>query len=136
MQLAKLREKLTAEYAGDEGLPTSLCVLDYIAELPDEELRHLRLHSLAEGIGRSIDHLLLRAIAILVAGTVSVLETHLELIDDDDDPIEIEKSELTKAQETGSLVHPVNGKLIKDFESKIYPYFVPTKTFVLARNDG
>ena len=39
---------------------------------------------------------------------------------------DISNSELKEARETGELVHPETGELIKDYEEKVYIYFQPS----------
>jgi hypothetical protein len=133
MPLEQLKEKLIEGHPNDLAVPLCLQILDYLDRLPPQETRQLSPLSLANGIDHPLNELLLRAITILVAGAVDVLDTRVLFIDDDQ-AIDIDTEELKHARDTGSLVHPMTGELVQNYEEKLFPYFVPSENFSRSRD--
>ncbi len=68
---------------------------------------------------------LMMAIQYLCGDRVQLLDVKFKLIENDNF-FDISNSELKEARETGELVHPETGELIKDYEEKVYIYFQPS----------
>lgn len=126
----ELKSKITAEWP--DRLTSELCVriVDYLSRLSDDELKMLTFYSMRNAAGYDdVDENLIRAVAILVNSSIHALDSKLLLIDDDEREFEIDKRELAEARRNGVFIHPESGKPVRDFESKIIPFFVATNEF-------
>lgn len=126
MKLDAVKEELKARWGGEIG---ELCasILDFVASRPPDHLQMLTLRTLTHAAGKEkFDAKVLSAVTILSTSEFSFLDPHTLFIDDDDEQYEIPLTELAEARAAGSLVHPESGEIIRDFEEKIVPYFVPS----------
>lgn len=133
-QMAKI-ETLKAEIARSWGdhpaCPACIKIIDYINALPSDELAMLTFTSLKNAAGeKEITQQVLDAVTLLSSTSIHALDTHLLFIDDDEREFEIKKKELAEARKTGQFIHPETGTAVVDFESKIIPFFVPSRRFL------
>lgn len=73
-----------------------------------------------------LDQDLQAAIKYLCGERVHLLDMGFELIENEK-YIEISKSEMKEARETGTLLHPDTGELIENFEKDVFVYFKPSR---------
>lgn len=130
------KKEILHEWQGNSAVDFCLKIIDYISALPVEQMQMLTFQSMTNAVGlKEVDDTILRAVSLLASTSIDALETKLLLIDDDEREFDIEKGELAEARKTGFLVHPATGEQIRDFETKIIPYFVPSERFLQIRND-
>ena len=84
-------------------------------------------------IVQSEDSLLLLQMTQYLAGAgVQLLDVRFELIIDDE-VFDLDSEYLEDARRTNRLMHPEAGVEIFDYESKVYPYFVPSQVVLEGR---
>lgn len=130
-QIDKLKEEVQTGWKSSPLVPLCLLIIDYLNELPVSEMRMLTFTSFKNAAGeKELSEELLRAVALLANSSIHALDTKLLFIDDEDNEFEIEKRDLADARRIGEFIHPETGRGVRDFESKIVPYFVPSKRFM------
>jgi hypothetical protein len=101
-------------------------ILDYLLHVEASHPLHITYGSLRKVVGTNYgDNELLTAVQYLCGERIHLLDAKFELIDSDN-CINISNSELNFARETGQLIHPENGELIRNYEEKVYIYFQPS----------
>ncbi|MFH5923823.1 hypothetical protein [Roseomonas xinghualingensis] len=104
-----------------------LKIIDFVASLPAEQVRMLTFSNLCRVVGkRAPDGDLLTAVTILVSSKIHALDTHTLFIDDNQAEHEIDPEDLRDAKLSGTLVHPVSGELVSNYEAHLVPFFVPS----------
>ncbi|WP_441230063.1 hypothetical protein AB7828_10100 [Tardiphaga sp. 215_C5_N2_1] len=119
---------------GNEPI-VSLCdaILNYMESVPRAQLEMLTFASLQAATSKEVvDADLLLAITILSSSSVAALDAHAMLVDEDSTEHEIPLSDLSAARAGGQLIHPETGYPVEDFETKIFPFFVPSAKFDAA----
>lgn len=97
-----------------------------------EDISHLTFTRLGR-IVQSEDSLLLLQMTQYLAGAgVQLLDVRFELIIDDE-VFDLDSEYLEDARRTNRLMHPEAGVEIFDYESKVYPYFVPSQVVLEGR---
>lgn len=134
-RLEDIKNKLHEGYGDDPTLYLCDKLIDYIAHLPNQETGQLTAKALARGTRHAFDGELLRAITILVSSPEAVLDSKLLFIDDDGTFEDIAKERYEQAVSEGSIVHPVSGVLLEEYDKYVFPYFVPTEEFRKAIRD-
>ena len=118
---------------------SQLCIarFDFLRCSNIQNLSHITYGSLRKVVGKSYDNRdLLTAVQYLCGDRTHLLEAKFELIDNDN-YFEISDDEMTEARETGQLLHPETGKLIRNFEDKVFIYFQPSSVVkTLLNNNG
>lgn len=103
-----------------------IAILDYLFRNNFSSLSYITYGSLLKVVGGNYQNIdFLEAIQYLCGDKTNLLEAKFEIIEDDNH-IDIENFELKKAYETGQLLHPETGELIRDFESQVSMYFKPS----------
>lgn len=134
MDIALIKKEFLERWRDDPPLAT-LClqIIDFMAAQKRGELQMLTFTSFMNATGKQeIDSQLLKAIAVLVNSSHALLVTHAMLVDEEDQEYEIAPEEWADARETGHLIHPLTGMPVEDFESKVFPFFVPSQYFQSA----
>ena len=134
-RLDEIRAVIAKDWPDDPVVDVCERIIGFLVKLPEEELRQLSPTAFSRGVGRDeVDELLLKAITILTATSVKILEPHFLFIDDEDQEYEVSRESLRYAQREGTLVHPKTGSEIEDYESHILPYFSPTDEFIRLKS--
>ncbi|MEO1763508.1 MAG: hypothetical protein AAFR83_16405 [Cyanobacteria bacterium J06629_18] len=103
-----------------------VAILDYLIRNNFQNLSHITYGSLRKVVGTVYDNQdLLAAIQYLCGERTHLLEAKFELIENDN-YFDISDEEMIEARETGQLLHPETGKLIRNFEDKVFIYFQPS----------
>ncbi len=103
-----------------------IAILDYLIRNNTKPLSHITYGSLRKMVGEDHDnHDMLLAIQYLCGDRTHLLEAKFELIDNDN-YFDISNFDLSEARETGQLLHPETGELIRNFEDKVFMYFQPS----------
>ena len=132
--IAEIKSEFKRLWLGNDALELSLQVIDALSRLTEIEEERLTFAAIMRLAGRkAIDELLMRAVALLANTSARVLNSRLLFVDDDDLEFEIQKSQLATARSAGAFAHPVTGKLVVDFETKLVPFFVISEEFKLLR---
>jgi hypothetical protein len=102
-------------------------LLDYLLRVPANRLVHITYGSLKQVINKSYtDCDILKAIQYLCGERTNLLAVNFELIEDYESIYPLSKAEVSIAQDTGELVHPETGKLVHNFQEKVFIYFQPS----------
>mgnify|MGYP001796082733 CR=1 FL=1 len=103
-----------------------IAILDYLVRSNSQHISRITYGSLQKIVGKAYNHRdLLAAIQYLCGDRTHLLETKFELIDNDN-YFDISDDEIIESRETGQLLHPETGKLIRNFEDKVFIYFQPS----------
>jgi len=103
-----------------------IAILDYLVRSNSQHLSHITYGSLRKVVGKAYDNPdLLAAIQYLCGDRTHLLQAKFELIDNGN-YFDISDDEMIEARETGQLLHPETGKLIRNFEDKVFIYFQPS----------
>jgi hypothetical protein len=130
-KVGDLKAKLNREWPAGHRLELSLRIIDYLTDIPNDQLEMLTFSSIMKVAGADdVDADLVGAVSLLSNNSIHALETRLLFIDDDNRRLKIDKKELAEARRKGIFIHPESGEPVEDFESKIIPYFVPTADFL------
>lgn len=90
----------------------------------------LTYRTLVEVAGRNqVDEQLLMALNVLVSSRVEALDARALFVDEDDNEHELNTKEFAEVMRDGELIHPGYGEPVPDFESRLIPFFVPSKKF-------
>ncbi len=123
-----IKQAIATGWPTVSGAELSIRLLDFVVHLPEPETRLMTMPMLARGVGLSrVDQDLLTAITILVSSRLELLQPRAMLIEDDEQEFEVEPGELSAARAEGALAHPETGEPVRNFEDKLYPFFVPTE---------
>lgn len=124
MSIAELKETVQREWYGVPAVELCLRLLDFVDRMPSAELRMLTFRELVSAVGeKAVTPDLLTALAILTNPQVHVFDARALFVDEGGEETEIEPEELAEAHESGELVHPITGAIIKDFSPYIVPFF-------------
>lgn len=127
-KIDEFKKEVAKNWHDSPSLEVCLRILDYIYELPEDELEMLTFVSFSNAVGaKEVNEDVVRAVALLANTSIHALDTKLLFVDDDEEEYEIEKITLATARTNGKFIHPVTGEEVEDFEEKIIPYFVPTE---------
>lgn len=130
MSIMKIKEELARGWGDEPTIETCFAIIDYMERRSPSELQMLTFTSLRHAANKeTIDSELLNAITILVSSKVAALDAHAMLVDDDHTEHEISLEYLNSARSVGELIHPETGLPVRDFESKIFPFFAPSANF-------
>lgn len=133
MSVAKIKAELSSGRPRDGVLDLCFKILDFLSSHSEPNLRMLTFRTLSRAAEKDqVDSELLTAIMILVSSKVAALDARALLIDDDEREYELSTTDLAEARITGELIHPFTGDPVLDFESKVFPYFVPTSRVLSA----
>jgi hypothetical protein len=131
----KLKDEVRESWRDSPLLHTCLSIIDFLNQLPLDELQMLTFSSFKTAVGEDeVTDEVIRAVALLANTSIHALDTKLLFIDDDENEFELEKRDLANARRTGELIHPETGRGVRDFESKIIPYFVPSERFLTLKD--
>lgn len=97
-----------------------------------DDIAHLSFTRLARIIESEDSLLLLQMTQYLAGAGVQLLDVRFELIVDDE-VFDLDSEYLEDARLTNKLMHPEAGVEVVDYESKVYPYFVPSQTVLEGR---
>ncbi|MBK67619.1 MAG: hypothetical protein CMP22_05775 [Rickettsiales bacterium] len=101
---------------------------------PEEEAKFLTFKSISNFMKQNeINQVTINTINALTNAKIPVLEQHHLFIDDDDTEYPIENIEFKNAYNSNHFYHPHTGKLVKNWESKVIPYFTLSKFFLEAK---
>ena len=102
-----------------------ISILDYLLSSLDRNLSHITYGNLRKVVGKSYDDKeILSAVQYLCGDKLHLLDTKFELIEDENF-IDVSKSDMHSATATGKLCHPETGELISNFEERVFIYFQP-----------
>jgi hypothetical protein len=133
MGVKKIKEELKARWGDEPTVAICFAILDYMKQVPADQLQMLTFTSLQSAANKdAVDSDLLKAVTILASSRVAALDAHAMLVDDDESEHEISIEYLSVARANGEFVHPETGRVVDDFESKIFPFFVPSANFMSA----
>mgnify|MGYP001791485957 CR=1 FL=1 len=122
----QIEEQIHQDWLQQPQSQICIAILDYLVRSNSQHLSHITYGSLRKVVGKAYDNQeILAAIQYLCGDRTHLLEPKFELIDNDD-YFDISDDEMSKARETGQLLHPETGKLIGDFEDKVFIYFQPS----------
>ena len=126
-----LKDEVKERWRDSPLLHACLSIIDYLNVLPLNEMQMLTFGSFKEALGqKEITDEVVRAVALLANTSIHALDTKLLFIDDNENEFELEKNDLAEACLKGEFFHPETGIGVRDFESKIVPYFVPSQRFL------
>lgn len=131
-KLEDLEDEIKRKWSGDSVKQLCLMLIHYMREQPNENLQMLTYRNIGQILNISpLNEDVLRAITILVSSNIHALEMHFLFIDQRfDSEYEIDNQNIEEAKRTGIFVHPITGEEIRDYESKIAPFFVPSQKFI------
>lgn len=122
----QIEEQIHQDWLQQPQSEICIAILDYLVRSNSRFISHITYGSLRKVVGKAYDNRdLLTAIQYLCGDRTHLLETKFELIDNDN-YFDISDDEMLEARETGQLLHPETGKLICDFEDKVFIYFQPS----------
>lgn len=128
--LDELKIEVTRIWADQPAAQLCIKLIDFLSTIPKSQAEMFTFAHLSRAVGKARpDEDLLTAITILVSSKIEALDAHAMFVDDNHVEHEISADELKEAKETGSLVHPVTGRLLPDFEKNIIPFFSPSLKF-------
>lgn len=115
------------DWQGSPAKEICLRILDYVYQ-NRFKITHLSLGSIRKMLGDDFSERdIMLSINYLLGAGVKVLEARYEFFDDDDEEsIQLEIGEVKEALRTGIFVHPNTGVAIKNFETMLVMYFVPS----------
>ena len=103
-----------------------IAILDYLVRSNSQHLSHITYGSLQKVVGKAYDNQdILAAIQYLCGNRTHLLEPKFELIENGN-YFDISDDEIIEARETGQLLDPETGQLIRNFEDKVFIYFQPS----------
>lgn len=116
--------KIRSDWGSQPQSEICISVLDYITR-SSVPLTHITFGSIRRVVGKNfLDEEILDSLQYLCGDRVHLLEVGFEFSDNpNSSPVDITPSEINEANSTGQLLHPETGKLIDDFEDKVYIYF-------------
>jgi hypothetical protein len=133
MSVDKIKEELKARWGDEPTVAICFAILDFMKTVSNDQLQMLTFTSLKSAANKEeVDSELLKAITILASSRVAALDAHAMLVDDDEREHEISIEYLSLARANGEFIHPETGRIVEDFESKIFPFFVPSSNFMSA----
>lgn len=119
-------EQIHQDWLQKPQLQICIAILDYLVHSSSQHISHITYGSLRKVVGKAYDNRdLLAAIQYLCGDRTHLLEAKFEFIDNEN-YFDISDDEMIEARETGQLLHPETGKLIRDFEDKVFIYFQPS----------
>ena len=122
----QIEEQIHQDWLQQPQSQICIAILDYLVRSNSQHLSHITYGSLRKVVGKAYDNQdILAAIQYLCGDRTHLLEAKFELIDNGN-YFDISDDEMSKARETGQLLHPETGKLIGDFEDKVFIYFQPS----------
>lgn len=131
MSVLDLKQQIVAEWAEEPAAELCLLIVDYLAERSVGQLKLLTFQTLAKAAHRDkVDHDVLAAIQILTSTKLAVLDAKAMFVDADAEEYELSEEEFSKALRSGEFVHPETGALVPDYEDHLFPFFVPTESFL------
>lgn len=135
MSARKVREELAKRWADEPTIELCLAIIDFMERTPPNQLQMLTFRSLQHIANKTeVDSELLKAITVLSSSRVAALDIHAMLVDDDETEHEIAIEALNEARSTGTLIHPQTGYAVDDFETRVFPFYVPSANFLSAES--
>lgn len=124
------KQKIVKQIKNDwsNKIQSEICIaiLNYLFHDKSKNITHITYTSLRKVTGdKYANEDLLMAIQYLCGDRIKLLDAKFELIENEQ-LFDISNIELKEARETGVLVHPETGELIKDYEDKVFIYFQPS----------
>ena len=121
-------EKIHADWGSKPQSNICIGLLDHLSRTSRtiDHITYATLRRVVDQANQFADEELLLAIKYLCGEPVHLLEMGFELIEDEQ-YIEIPKSEIKAATESGSLLHPETGELMQDFKNQVHVYFKPSE---------
>lgn len=108
-------------------------LVDYFEKTDARELRHLSQASVYRIVGsRFSPDLIIESVQFLAGSYINLIDIGFELIDENDDIFELDKSDIANARRTGTLAHPNTGLPVENYEEKVFLYYQPTLTGLRA----
>jgi len=132
MTIEELKEQVQAVWHDMPAVEICFVLLDYLASAKKpEQLKMITFRDLVRVTGKTgVDSDLLTAVSILSNSSFAVLDARALLVDEDAAEWELSPEDFAEARATGTLIHPVSGQDVHDFESHIIPFFVPSESFL------
>jgi len=122
----ELIEQIRSDWSTKIQSKICIAILDYLFHDKRKNISHITYTTLRKVTGDIYTNEdLMIAIQYLCGDRVKLLDVKFELIEDEQF-FDISNIELKEAQETGELVHPETGELIKDYQEKVCLYFQPS----------
>mgnify|MGYP006288451685 CR=1 FL=1 len=131
-QLRDLENEVKRRWSEDPVAEMCLRLIRYMRDQPNQNLRMLTYLNIGEILNHHpLNENVQRAITILVSSKIHALEKRFLFIDDETyEEYEIQYEDIEEANHTGLFIHPRTGEEVKNFESKIVPFFVPSQEFI------
>ena len=137
MSVEAIKAELKHRWGQEPVVELCLAIIDFMSKVPVEQLQMLTFASFKDVAKKNeLDSELLNAVTILTSSKVAALDTHAMLVDDDDREHEIPLEYLAHARLTGEFIHPETGEPVQDFEARVFPFFVPSATFLSDEHDA
>lgn len=128
-----LKVQIEERWGNTPATELSKQILDFLAATPPDELHLLTFSTLANAAGRaSVDEDVIAAVNILAASAFAVLQAKAMFVDEDANEYELDMADLEEAHESGELLHPETGRLVRDYERYVVPFFEPNARFLEA----
>ncbi|MBM1199318.1 hypothetical protein GYM96_05930 [Pseudomonas fragi] len=127
MRKEQMFELINADSPPDAMREACFRLVDYV--FSHDDLSHLTFTKLARVIDTNDPALVLKVAQYVAGASVQLLDMRFELIEGDD-VFYLDDEYIEEYRMTGKLMHPGMGVEVEDVESKIYPYFVPSKAVV------
>lgn len=122
----ELIEQIKNDWSNTIQSKICIAILNYLFHDKRKNISHITYATLRKVTGDLYnDDDFMRAIQYLCGDRVKLLDVKFELIEDEKF-FDISNIELKEAEETGELVHPETGELIKDYQEKVFLYFQPS----------
>tara|TARA_E500000318_G_scaffold101694_1_gene105362 strand:+ start:170 stop:571 length:402 start_codon:yes stop_codon:yes gene_type:complete len=132
MDIENARKEVVAGWGETPAAALSMRILDYISCTNRRELQMLTFRQICHAARvDSINEDLLSALAILTSDRVEALTTRAMFVDFDETEYELDADTFRDIQSSGEFVHPETGDLVEEFQSRIFPFFVPSVELVL-----
>jgi len=106
-----------------------LNICGFIEKTKRNQLQHIDYSTLLKESCSPTDDVLFQAIQYLSGSRTHLLEANYELFIDEY-PVQVEKSDIIEAENSGLFAHPETGILIPNYESFIEIYFNVSNTIV------
>ena len=99
------------------------------------ECRLNRFYDAFCALPHAIDNDVQVAMTILVSSSIHILELKFMYISDDEE-FEVEEENLIITKTEKTLIHPITGDAVPDFEGHVFPFFVPSEQFFSIKRNS
>lgn len=134
-QVEELKNEVIRLWSKEPAVELCLTIIDRVVSYTPRQSAMLTFGSLCQMVGKAVpDTDLLTAITILAGSKIQALDARALFVDEQKNEHELDPEELREAKRSGSLVHPVSGALVDNYEASLIPFFVPSSKLLQLTN--